>query len=153
MVLTLNVNGDTYPIDVDPQKPLLWVLREDIGLCGTKYACGIGICGSCIVLLDGVAVRSCVVTAGSVGSRPITTIEGLDDDLAHVVKDAWLAENVSQCGYCQPGQIMAAYYLLSNNPDPTDIDIEESMTNLCRCGTYQRIREAIKRAATELRQQ
>jgi isoquinoline 1-oxidoreductase alpha subunit len=151
MLLTLNVNGDAYQVDVDPQKPLLWVLREDIGLCGTKYGCGIGICGSCTVLLDGIAIPSCTVEAESVGDREVTTIEGLDDDLGNAIKEAWIAEKVSQCGYCQPSQIVTAYYLLSDNPEPSDDDIEENMTTLCRCGTYQRIRLAIKRAADTIK--
>lgn len=153
MEFTVKVNGNFYTVDVDPQKPLLWVLREDIGLCGTKYGCGIGICGSCTVLLDGIATPSCTVKAESVGDRGVTTIEGLDDDLGNAIKDAWIAEKVSQCGYCQPGQIMKAYYLLSNNPDPSDADIDENITTLCRCGTYQRIRSGIKRAADTIKQQ
>ena len=153
MNLTIKVNGNFYTVDADPGKPLLWVLREDIGLCGTKYGCGIGICGSCTVLLDGIAIRSCTVKAESVGDREVTTIEGLDDDLVKVIKEAWVAEKVSQCGYCQPGQIITAYYLLSDNPDPSDDDIEKSMTALCRCGTYQRIREAVKTAAAAIKQQ
>lgn len=150
MVLIIRVNGNSYIVDVDPQKPLLWVLREDIGLCGTKYGCGIGICGACTVLLDSVANRSCLVEAKSVGNREVITIEGLNDDIGKVVKESWIAESVSQCGYCQPGQIMTASYLLSTNPDPSDSDIDESMTNLCRCGTYQRIRSAIKSAAATI---
>lgn len=150
MVLIIRVNGNPYIVDVDPQKPLLWVLREDIGLCGTKYGCGIGMCGACTVLLDSVANRSCLVEAKSVGNREVITIEGLNDEIGKVVKEAWIAESVSQCGYCQPGQIMTASYLLSTNPDPSDSDIDESMTNLCRCGTYQRIRSAIKSAAATI---
>lgn len=150
MVLIIRVNGNPYIVDVDPQKPLLWVLREDIGLCGTKYGCGIGICGACTVLLDSVANRSCLVEAKSVGNREVITIEGLNDEIGKVVKEAWIAESVSQCGYCQPGQIMTASYLLSTNPDPSDSDVDESMTNLCRCGTYQRIRSAIKSAAATI---
>jgi isoquinoline 1-oxidoreductase alpha subunit len=153
MEFTIKVNGNFYTVDVDPQKPLLWVLRENIGLCGTKYGCGIGICGSCTVLLDGIASCSCVVKAESVGGRGVTTIEGLDDDLGNAVKNAWIAEKVSQCGYCQPGQIITAYYLLSNNPEPSNADIDENMTTLCRCGTYQRIRSGIKRAADTIKQQ
>jgi len=152
MELTIKVNGDSYTFDVDPEKPLLWVLREDMGLCGTKYSCGIGMCGTCTVLLDGIATRSCTVKAESVGDCEVTTIEGLDDNLGKAIKEAWIAEQVSQCGYCQPGQIMTAYYLLSGNPDPTDDDIEESMTTLCRCGTYQRIRSAIKAVAAAIKQ-
>jgi len=150
MKLRINVNKKAYTVDVDPQKPLLWVLREDIGLCGTKYGCGIGICGTCTVLLDGVATRSCTVAAESVAGRKVTTIEGLDDYLGTLIKESWIEEKVSQCGYCQPGQIMNAYHLLSAHQEPTDADIDENMTSLCRCGTYQRIRSAIKRSADRL---
>jgi len=153
MALTITVNGKSYSVEVDPKKPLLWVLREDIGLCGTKYSCGIGLCGTCTVLLDGTATRSCIVEAGSVGTSEIITIEGLNDETGKAVKEAWIEEKVSQCGYCQPGQILTASYLLSTNPDPSDDDIDETMTNLCRCGTYQRIRAAIKRAAAAINQQ
>ncbi|HUT83449.1 MAG TPA: (2Fe-2S)-binding protein [Thermodesulfobacteriota bacterium] len=150
MKFRIRLNSRAYTVDVDPQKPLLWVLREDIGLCGTKYSCGIGICGTCTVLLDGIAQRSCVVAVESVGHRKVTTIEGLNDHLGNVVKEAWIEEKVSQCGYCQPGQIMNAYHLLSANPEPTDADIDKNMTTLCRCGTYQRIRSAIKISADRL---
>ena len=150
MQYSLNVNGRMYTVDVDPQKPLLWVLREDIDLCGSKYSCGIGICGACTVLLDGEAYSSCTVDVGSVGSREVTTIEGLDSAIGIAVKEAWIEEKVSQCGYCQPGQIMKAASLLSRNPHPSDEDIDEHMTNICRCGTYQRIRAAIKRAALSI---
>jgi aerobic-type carbon monoxide dehydrogenase small subunit (CoxS/CutS family) len=150
---SINVNRKFYTVDVDPQKPLLWVLREDIGMCGTKYGCGIGICGSCTVLLDGSATPSCTVDIESVGSRGVITIEGLNNKVGKAVKEAWIEEKVSQCGYCQPGQIMKATYLLSNNADPSDEDIDEHMTNLCRCGTYQRIRAAIKSAATTITKQ
>jgi isoquinoline 1-oxidoreductase alpha subunit len=143
----IKVNGILHRINVDPQKPLLWVLREDIGLNGTKYSCGIGICGCCTVLVDGSAVHSCMVTVGEVGNSEIITIEGLSSDVGRAVKEAWIAEQVPQCGYCQPGQIMKAAYLLSQNPDPSDADIDETMTTLCRCGTYPRIRAGIKRAA------
>ena len=154
MEFTIKVNGKTYTVDVDPHKPLLWVLREDIGLCGTKYSCGIGICGACSVLLDGIVTRSCMVGIESVGYREVTTIEGINDALGKGVKDAWIEEKVSQCGYCQPGQIINAYHLLSINPQPTDDDINESMrSNLCRCGTYQRIRSAIKKTAAIINQQ
>jgi isoquinoline 1-oxidoreductase alpha subunit len=148
----IRVNGRFYNVDADPQKPLLWVLREDIGLSGTKYSCGIGMCGSCTVLIEGVAYTSCTVEVGSVGGGEIMTIEGLNDNVGKAVKQAWIDEKVSQCGYCQPGQIMKAAYLLSNNPEPSDSDIEATMTNLCRCGTYQRIRLGIKRAAATLQQ-
>ncbi len=156
MEFTIRVNGELYTVDVDPEKPLLWVLREDVedmGLSGTKYSCGIGICGACTVLLDGSATPSCTVEISSVGEREVTTIEGLNDALGRAIKDAWIAEEVSQCGYCQPGQIMKAYDLLSNNPEPSDADIDESMTVICRCGTYQRIRAAIKTAVAALRAQ
>jgi isoquinoline 1-oxidoreductase alpha subunit len=147
MQTRIKVNGVLHCINVDPQKPLLWVLREDIGLNGTKYSCGIGICGCCTVLLDGSAVHSCMVTVGEVENSEIITIEGLSSDVGRAVKEAWIAEQVPQCGYCQPGQIMKATYLLSQNPDPSDADIDETMTTLCRCGTYPRIRAGIKRAA------
>ena len=150
MQFKIQVNRKFYTVDVDPQKPLLWVLREDIGLTGTKYGCGIGICGSCTVLLDGSATPSCTVEIGFVGTKKITTIEGLNNKIGRAVKEAWIEEKVSQCGYCQPGQIMKATYLLSHNSEPTDEDINEHMTNLCRCGTYQRIRSAIKRAAATI---
>ena len=147
MQYRLKVNGAVSVVDVDPQKPLLWVLREDIDLCGSKYSCGIGLCGACTVLLDGVAFSSSTVFVESVGDREVTTIEGLDNEVGKALKEAWIEEKVSQCGYCQPGQIMKAASLLYLNTDPTDEYINEHMTNLCRCGTYQRIRAAIKRAA------
>jgi isoquinoline 1-oxidoreductase alpha subunit len=152
MKFRLKVNGKFYTVDVDSQKPLLWVLREDMGLTGTKYGCGIGLCGSCTVLLDGSAQSSCTLEIESIGNREVTTIEGLNNDVGKAIKDAWIEEKVSQCGYCQPGQIIQATYLLSNNTDPSDDDIDESMTNLCRCGTYQRIRSAIKVAAATIKQ-
>jgi len=162
MQFTLKVNGTSCSVDVDPQKPLLWVLREDIDplvrqgnpagtLTGTKYGCGIGMCGACAVLLDGVVTRSCIITIQSVGEREITTIEGLNDPLAAALKEAWVQEKVSQCGYCQPGHIITAYGLLSASPDPTDEDIDTTMTGLCRCGTYQRIRAAVKIAAQKMK--
>jgi isoquinoline 1-oxidoreductase alpha subunit len=152
MKFRIKVNGKIHNVDVDPQKPLLWVLREDIGLTGTKYGCGIGICGSCTVLLDGIATPSCTLAMESIGTKKVTTIEGLNNKVGKAVKAAWIEEKVSQCGYCQPGQIIKATYLLSNNPDPSDDDIDEHMTNLCRCGTYQRIRSAIKLAAATINQ-
>jgi isoquinoline 1-oxidoreductase alpha subunit len=146
--ITLRVNGQEQTIDVDPDTPLLWVLRDTLGLTGTKYSCGIGECGACTVHLDGQAVRSCTLPVGQVGGRAITTIEGLSANGDHPLQQAWLAENVSQCGYCQPGQIMAAAALLAETPNPSDDDIDAAMSgNLCRCGTYQRIRRAIHRAA------
>ncbi len=140
----IQCNGNIYTVALCPDKPLLWVLREDLGLKGTKYGCGIGICGTCNVLLDGRLVRSCMLSIESLGDKEVTTIEGLDDALGNAIKDAWYSERVSQCGYCQPGQIISAYALLSNNPHPSDSDIDAHMTSLCRCGTYQRIRSAIK---------
>jgi isoquinoline 1-oxidoreductase alpha subunit len=144
MSFEISCNGNAYVVDADRDKPLLWVLREDLGLIGTKFACGIGICGACNVLLDGRLVRSCVTEIGSVGSREITTIEGLNDTLGMLIKRAWFYEKVSQCGYCQPGQIMSAYVLLAENPRPTEDEIDAHMTGLCRCGTYQRIKSAIR---------
>ena len=151
-MITLKVNGKTHQVDVAPDTPLLWVLREQLGLTGTKYSCGIGICGSCTVLVDGVATRSCIVEVGSLDNSKVTTIEGLNHEVGRTVKEAWIEEKVPQCGYCQPGQIITASYLLSINPNPSDSDIDETMTNLCRCGTYQRIRAAIKRAADRINQ-
>jgi aerobic-type carbon monoxide dehydrogenase small subunit (CoxS/CutS family) len=145
---TLHVNGKELSVDVEPDTPLLWVLRDNLGLTGTKYGCGMGLCGTCTVHIDGEATRSCTVPVLSVGAAQITTIEGLSVNGAHSLQRAWIAENVSQCGYCQPGQIMAAAALLRSNPQPTDADINAAMAaNLCRCGTYQRIRRAIHRAA------
>ncbi len=147
---TIRVNGARRSVEVPSDTPLLWVLRDNLGLMGTKYGCGAGLCGSCTVLLDGETARSCVVTVGTVGDREVTTIEGLSPDLTHPLQRAWEAERVSQCGYCQPGQIMAAAGLLKHNSDPSDADIDEAMSsNLCRCGTYLRIRRAIRRAAKE----
>ncbi|MFN2119245.1 MAG: (2Fe-2S)-binding protein [Anaerolineales bacterium] len=148
--IPLNVNGQAHIVEASPDTPLLWVLRDNLGLTGTKYGCGIGACGTCTVHLDGEAVHSCTLPVGQVGGRPITTIEGLSTDGDHPLQQAWLAENVSQCGYCQPGQIMAAAALLAENLNPSDADIDAAMSgNLCRCGTYQRIRRAIHRAAQE----
>jgi len=149
MSYTLNVNGTTHSVDVDGDTPLLWVLRDVIGLTGTKFGCGIAMCGACTVHLDGQAVRSCVTAVETVGSSAITTIEavGATDEGARVQK-AWLDEDVVQCGYCQSGQIMSAAALLAVNPTPTDEDIDAVMAgNICRCGTYPRIRVAIKQAA------
>jgi isoquinoline 1-oxidoreductase alpha subunit len=149
--IPLNVNGQAHIVEVSPDTPLLWVLRDNLGLTGTKYGCGIGACGACTVHLDGNAVRSCTLPVGQVGGRPITTIEALSTDGDHPLQQAWLAENVSQCGYCQPGQIMAAAALLAETPNPSDADVDAVMSgNLCRCGTYQRIRRAIHRAAQEV---
>lgn len=149
----LDVNGERRPVTVDPSTPLLWVLREELKLTGTKYGCGIGACGACTVHLAGVATRSCLVPVSLIGSRPIVTIEGLDKDrVGRVVQDAWVEKDVVQCGYCQSGQVMTAVALLKDTPKPTDANIEQSMGgNLCRCGTYVRIREAIKSASTHLK--
>jgi len=142
------VNGKSASVDVDPAKPLLWVLREDLGLTGTKFGCGMAVCGCCTVHLNGDAVRSCVTPVGRAEGQKVTTIEGLSSDLSHPVQQAWIAEQVPQCGYCQPGQMMSAACLLATNPNPSDTDIDDAMSgNLCRCGTYLRIRQAIHRAA------
>lgn len=147
----LKVNGQEYTVEADPDTPLLWVLRDSLSLTGTKYSCGMGLCGSCTVHLDGQAVRACVTPVSEVSvaaDHEIITIEGLSADNSHPIQAAWLEENVPQCGYCQPGQIMQAAALLAENPEPTDDDIDAAMSgNLCRCGTYPRIRYAIHRAA------
>lgn len=145
---TFTVNGSKYKVEADSDTPLLWVLREHIGLTGTKYSCGIGQCGACTVHINGKAVRSCVVPVSQVGGKSITTIEGISQYKIHPVQEAWLQESVSQCGYCQPGQIMSAIVLLSEHPKPTDDQIDKMMSgNLCRCGTYGRIRKAIHHAS------
>lgn len=144
----LFVNGEQRTTDLDPRTPLLWVLRDTLNLTGTKYGCGIGQCGACTVILDGDAVRSCVTPLARAAGKHVTTIEGLSRDRSHPVQRAWLLEQVPQCGYCQSGQIMAAVVLLRANPHPTDEDINDALTaNLCRCGTYHRIRRAVHRAA------
>jgi isoquinoline 1-oxidoreductase alpha subunit len=145
------INGKEVAVDAAPDTPLLWILRESIGLTGTKFSCGIGQCGACTVHIDGEPVRSCLVPVGDLTGKDVTTIEGLSEDGKHPVQQAWIAEQVPQCGYCQSGQIMAAVALLKQKPNPTDAEIDEAMTNLCRCGTYQRIRRAIHRAAQEAR--
>jgi isoquinoline 1-oxidoreductase alpha subunit len=149
----LTVNGQPREVTVDPGTPLLWVLREELKMTGTKYGCGIGACGACTVHLAGVATRSCMVPVSLVGNRPIVTIEAMaQDPVGRIVQEAWVSHDVVQCGYCQTGQIMAAVALLKSMPEPADTDIEESMGgNLCRCGTYVRIREAIKAAAQQLK--
>ena len=146
-MVKLTVNGKKHEVDTDPQMPLLWVLRDFIGLTGTKFGCGIAQCGACTVHIDDTAVRSCSIPVESVANQSITTIEGLSDDGGHPVQKAWEEIDVAQCGYCQSGQIMAAVALLKKNPNPSDEDINESMTNICRCGTYNRIKKAIKLAA------
>ena len=149
----LNVNGQSKTVDVDPSTPLLWVLREELKLTGTKYGCGISACGACTVHVDGIASRSCVGPVSLIGEKKITTIEAIaQDPVGRVVQDAWVAEDVVQCGYCQSGQIMSAVALLKHTPKPTDTNIDESMGgNTCRCATYVRIREAIKVAARNLK--
>jgi aerobic-type carbon monoxide dehydrogenase small subunit (CoxS/CutS family) len=146
---TLLVNGRRRTVEVAANTPLLWVLRDNLALTGTKFGCGIAQCGACVVHLDGQVVRSCVLPVAAVGSKAITTIEGLSPSSTHRVQKAWVAEEVPQCGYCQSGQIMAAAALLRANAQPSDADIDAAMTNICRCGTYQRIRAAIHRAAKE----
>jgi aerobic-type carbon monoxide dehydrogenase small subunit (CoxS/CutS family) len=144
---SLTVNGQRHSVDVAADTPLLWVLRDTLGMTGTKFGCGIAQCGACTVHLNGVATRSCVTPIAAVGAQRVTTIEGLSPQSTHRVQRAWIAEDVPQCGYCQSGQIMAASALLAHTPHPTDADIDTAMTNICRCGTYQRIRAAIHRAA------
>ncbi|MCZ8185796.1 MAG: (2Fe-2S)-binding protein [Beijerinckiaceae bacterium] len=145
---SLNVNGRVVEIDAHPDTPLLWALREQAGLTGTKYGCGIAQCGACTVHIDGEPVRSCSITLGSLGAnQKIVTIEGLSPDVSHPIQKAWLELDVPQCGYCQSGMIMAAAALLARKPKPTDADIDEAMTNICRCGTYNRVRAGIKLAA------
>jgi isoquinoline 1-oxidoreductase alpha subunit len=147
---TLQVNGQSYPLEADGQMPLLWVLRDLLNLTGTKFGCGAGLCGSCTVLVDGEPVRSCTLPVSSAAGRNITTIEGLSADGAHPLQRAWQEQRVSQCGYCQPGQIMNAASLLAKHPNPTDAQIDAAMSGaLCRCGTYNRIRKAIHHAAQE----
>jgi aerobic-type carbon monoxide dehydrogenase small subunit (CoxS/CutS family) len=147
----ITVNGTPRQIDVEPETPLLWVLREDLGLTGTKFGCGIAACGACTVHVNGEAMRSCAVPVRTVEGREITTIEGLSPDSSHPVQQAWLTEQVPQCGYCQSGQIMATVAFLKTNPNPTDADIDAGLTNICRCGTYERLRRAIHRAAALMR--
>ena len=147
-MVSLNVNGTNYQADVDPRTPLLWVLRDAVGLTGTKYGCGIAQCGACTVHIDGVASRSCSVPISAVGAKQVTTIEGLAaNGTLHKVQQAWIDNDVPQCGYCQSGMIMAVAALLKDNPKPRDADIDGAITNICRCGTYQQVREAIHAAA------
>ena len=152
MAFTIRVNGGAHRVDVDGDTPLLWVLRDAIGLTGTKYGCGVAQCGACTVHLNGKATRACVTPILTVANASVTTIEGLSPDVAHPVQRAWIAEDVPQCGYCQAGQIMSAAALLASTPSPTDAQIDAAMRgNLCRCGTYVRIRAAIHRAAESRR--
>ena len=145
--MRLNVNGTERQVDAPDEMPLLWVLRDLLGLTGTKFGCGMAQCGACTVHIDGQAVRSCTLPVSAVGDRKVTTIEGLSPDGSHPVQRAWLEQDVVQCGYCQPGQIMSAAALLAQNPNPSDADIDVAMAgNICRCGTYQRIREAVRSA-------
>jgi len=147
-MVSLNVNGKDYQADVDPRTPLLWVLRDAVGLTGTKYGCGIAQCGACTVHIDGVATRSCSVAVNTVGAKKVTTIEGLAaNGTLHKVQQAWIDNDVPQCGYCQSGMIMAVAALLKEKPTPSDADIDGAITNICRCGTYQQVREAIHAAA------
>ena len=146
--MNLTVNGKKYEVDVDPATPVLWVLRDHINLTGTKYGCGVGSCGACTIHLNGKSIKSCQLPVSAVGTQEITTIEGLSENGEHPVQKAWLDLDVAQCGYCQTGQIMAAASLLKSKPNPTDEDIENFMSgNICRCGTYLRIKDAIKTAA------
>jgi isoquinoline 1-oxidoreductase subunit alpha len=149
--ISFQVNGKPQSVEVDPDTPLLWVLRDNLSLTGTKYGCGIGQCGACTVHLEGNPTRSCSIAVSDVAGKSVTTIEGLSADRSHAIQQAWIAEQVPQCGYCQSGQVMAAAALLAKKPKPADADIDRSMSgNICRCGTYQRIRRAIHRAAGQL---
>ena len=149
MAFAIKVNGTTHSVDVDGDTPLLWVLRDVLGMTGTKFGCGMALCGACTVHINGEAARSCITPISSVSGKKITTIEGLSNDASHPVQIAWIEEDVPQCGYCQSGQIMSAVALLAKKPNPTDADIDDGMSgNICRCGTYQRIRKAIHRAAS-----
>jgi len=146
-MIKLTINGVPHEVDVEDDTPLLWVIRDAVGLTGTKFGCGVGACGACTVLVDGELARSCLLPASAVAGRAVMTIEGLSHDKSHPVQQAWLAESVPQCGYCQSGQILAAVSLLKRKPHPTDADIDAAMTNICRCGTYNRMRKAIHAAA------
>lgn len=147
-MMQLNINGRNYDVDVEPDTPLLWAIREQAGLTGTKYGCGVAQCGACTVHMDGAAVRSCVIPAGAAAGKKITTIEGLaKGNVLHKVQKAWVDHDVPQCGYCQAGMVMAVAALLTDKPRPTDADIDATITNICRCGTFQQVREAIHAAA------
>jgi isoquinoline 1-oxidoreductase alpha subunit len=149
---TLKVNGADHNVEVEGDTPLLWVLRDGLGLTGTKFGCGAGLCGACTVLLDGRASRSCLLPVSAVAGKSIVTIEGLSKDKSHPVQQAWIAENVPQCGYCQSGMILSTVALLAATPKPTDAQIDMAVTNVCRCGTYNRVRRAIHRAAGQLQE-
>lgn len=151
MAFDLNVNGASHTVEADPQTPLLWVIRDSVGLTGTKFSCGIGQCGACTVHVDGQPVRSCSVPAEAAIGRKITTIEGVSPDGSHAVQIAWKELDTPQCGYCHSGMIMSALALLSRNPDPSDADIDAEITNICRCSSYHRIRQAIHLAAEKLK--
>jgi isoquinoline 1-oxidoreductase alpha subunit len=146
-MFTLNVNGSERSVDVDADTPLLWVLRDELALTGTKFGCGLGMCGACTVLLNGKVTRSCVVPVSAVAGQAVMTIEGLSKDKSHPVQQAWIAEAVPQCGYCQSGMILSTVALLNDKPNPTDAEIDLAVTNFCRCGTYNRVRRAIHLAA------
>jgi isoquinoline 1-oxidoreductase alpha subunit len=146
-MIKLTVNGKTHDLDVEGDTPLLWVIRDEVGLTGTKFGCGVGACGACTVLLEDEPRRSCVLPLSAVAGKSITTIEGLSADRSHPVQKAWIAESVPQCGYCQSGMILTAAALLKRETQPTDTEIDSAMTNICRCGTYDRVRKAIHRAA------
>jgi aerobic-type carbon monoxide dehydrogenase small subunit (CoxS/CutS family) len=149
MAISFSLNGKPQTVNVSPEMPLLWVLRDTLNLTGTKFGCGMALCGACTVHINGEAMRSCVTPVSQVAGKRVTTIEGLSKDNSHPVQRAWIEEDVPQCGYCQSGQIMSAVALLAKKPRPTDADIDDAMSgNICRCGTYQRIRKAIHRAAT-----
>jgi isoquinoline 1-oxidoreductase alpha subunit len=147
----LTINGKAHEVDVEGDTPLLWVIRDEVNLTGTKFGCGVGACGACTVLLEGEPTRSCMLPIMAVAGKSITTIEGLSADKSHPVQKAWIAESVPQCGYCQSGMILTAVALLKHKPHATDADIDSAMTNICRCGTYDRVRKAIHRAAAEMR--
>jgi isoquinoline 1-oxidoreductase subunit alpha len=150
-MVNIKINGVPHQLDVEDETPLLWVIREEIGLTGTKFGCGIAACGACTVHVNGEAVRSCVVPISTIADAEVTTIEGLSPDSNHPVQQAWLQEEVPQCGYCQSGQIMAVTAFLKSNPRPTDADIDANLTNICRCGTYERLRRAVHRAAATMK--
>jgi isoquinoline 1-oxidoreductase alpha subunit len=154
MAISFNMNGKEIVVDIEADTPLLWVIRDEIGLTGTKFGCGAALCGACTVHLDGVAVRSCVLPVSAVAGKRIATIESLSNDNSHPLQKAWIAHDVPQCGYCQSGQLMSAAALLAENKNPSDTDIDNAMSgNICRCGTYSRISAAIKTAAAEMREQ
>ena len=152
MAISFNLNGSTVSVQAEPDTPLLWVIRDEVGLTGTKFGCGAALCGACTVHLDGVAIRSCQTPVSSVSGKKVSTVESLSDNNSHPLQKAWIKHQVPQCGYCQSGQLMSASALLAKNKNPSDTDIDNAMSgNLCRCGTYNRIRAAIKDAAAEMR--